>query len=66
MKDWIQRLDSIISLNGRELLDNAGKISREMADEKSYIEYDKYKKEQLNKQNIDDFNELEEDINKLT
>lgn len=31
MKDWIQRLDSIISLNGRELLDNAGKINREVA-----------------------------------
>jgi hypothetical protein len=66
MKDWIQRLDSIISLNGRELLDNAGKISREMADEKSYIEYDKYKKEQLHKQNIENFNELEEDMKKLT
>ena len=26
MRDWIQRLDMVISLNGRELLSHAGKI----------------------------------------
>nr|WP_242452839.1 RhuM family protein [Prosthecochloris ethylica] len=31
MKDWIQRLDSIIQLNGRELLTHAGKISHKLA-----------------------------------
>ena len=29
MKDWIARLDSILQLNGRELLTHAGKISHE-------------------------------------
>ena len=29
MKDWIERLDSILQLNGRELLTQAGKISHE-------------------------------------
>ena len=28
MKDWISRLDAVISLNGRELLNHAGKISQ--------------------------------------
>ncbi len=65
MKDWIQRLDSIISLNGRELLDNAGKISREAADEKSYFEYNKYKKEILFNQNKENLKELEEDMKSL-
>ena len=27
MSDWIQRLDNILQLNGRELLTHAGKIS---------------------------------------
>ncbi len=27
MKDWVVRLDSILQLNGRELLTHAGKIS---------------------------------------
>ena len=31
MKDWTSRLDSILQLNGRELLTHAGKISHEMA-----------------------------------
>ena len=43
MKDWIARLDTIINLNGRELLQHAGTISHPMAIEKSSIEYQKYK-----------------------
>lgn len=35
MKDWMERLDTILQLNGRELLTHAGKISRQMALEKS-------------------------------
>lgn len=35
MKDWTSRLDSILQLNGRELLTHAGKISHEKAVEKS-------------------------------
>nr|WP_240193379.1 RhuM family protein [Desulfobulbus alkaliphilus] len=34
MTDWIQRLDAIIQLNGRELLTHAGKISHQVAPEK--------------------------------
>jgi len=43
MKDWIERLDSILQLNGRELLTHAGKISHDMALQKSGEEFDKYK-----------------------
>jgi hypothetical protein len=39
MKDWIERLDTILQLNGRELLTHAGKVSRKMALEKSGAEY---------------------------
>ena len=37
MTDWIKRLDSILQLNGRELLTHAGKISHEKALEKSNV-----------------------------
>lgn len=40
MNDWIQRLDAIISLNGRELLQHAGRISHEMAEECSRTQLD--------------------------
>ena len=35
MADWIQRLDSVLQLNARELLNHAGKISHEKALKKS-------------------------------
>lgn len=46
MKDWIERLDAILSINGRELLNHKGSISHEYALEKSSQEYVKYKEKQ--------------------
>ena len=65
MKDWIVRLDAVISLNGRELLTNAGKISHEMAIAKSGLEYKKFKDEQKKIEKIQSLKELEEDIKRL-
>lgn len=65
MKDWCERLDMIISLNGRELLSHAGKISHEIAKAKSELEYYKYKEIQKEQQNIQSLKELEEDIKRL-
>ena len=65
MKDWIARLDAVISLNGRELLTHAGKISHEMAIAKSELEYQKFKDEQKKIEKIQSLKELEEDIKRL-
>lgn len=65
MKDWIQRLDTILQLNGRELLTHAGKISHKMALEKSGEEYKKYKQQQKAIEKEASLKELEEDIKKL-
>ena len=65
MKDWIARLDIILSMNGRELLDNAGKISHKIAKEKSEIEYQKFKEEQKQIEKQISIKELEEDIKRL-
>lgn len=65
MKDWVARLDSILQLNGRELLVHAGSISHEKAVEKSEIEYQKYKTELKTKEIEQSIKELEEDIKKL-
>jgi hypothetical protein len=66
MKDWIERLDMIIQMNGRELLHHAGEISHTMALEKSNIEYGKYKKEQKLFEREKNLKELEQDIIGLT
>ena len=42
MNDWIARLDSLLQLNGREILTHAGKISHQMAQEKSEMELEKF------------------------
>lgn len=65
MKDWIERLDLILQLNGRELLTHAGKISHEMALKKSGEELEKYRLTQKKIEREQSLKELEEDIKKL-
>ncbi len=65
MKDWCERLDMVISLNGRELLNHSGKISHQMAIDKSNEEYEKYKIREKAEQRLASFRELEEDIKRL-
>jgi hypothetical protein len=65
MKDWISRLDSILQLNGRELLTHAGKISHEKALQKSEAEFERYKIGQRIIENEQSLKEIEEDIKKL-
>ena len=65
MADWIQRLDVILQLNGRELLTHAGKISHEKALKKSNEEFQKYKIVQQEVEREQNLKEIEEDIKKL-
>ncbi|MDZ7742210.1 MAG: virulence RhuM family protein [Bacteroidota bacterium] len=65
MKDWIERLDNIMQMNGRELLSHAGKISHEMAMKKSGVEYEKYREHQRALEKEESLKELEEDIENL-
>jgi len=65
MKDWISRLDSLLQLNGRELLTHAGKVSHEMALQKSNIEFEKYIVDQKLLEKEQSLNEIEADIKKL-
>ena len=65
MRDWIERLDNILQLNGRELLTHAGEISHKMAIEKSGEEYEKFKQHQKAIEKEASLKELEEDIEKL-
>ncbi len=65
MNDWIARLDTVIQMNGRELLEHAGKISHEMALEKSEKEYEKYHTGIRSAEHEQSLKELETDIKKL-
>ncbi len=65
MHDWIARLDNILQLNGRELLTHAGKITHELALQKSTIEYEKYQQQQSLLEKEQNLREIEEDIKRL-
>ena len=43
MADWITKLDAFLTLNERDILIHAGRISHEMAQTKAELEYDKFK-----------------------
>ena len=43
MKDWIEKLNGFLTLNDREILNNAGSISHILAKENAEREYEKFK-----------------------
>lgn len=49
MNDWSVKLDDFLKLSGRDVLVDAGKIGHTEALEKTYVEYEKYRKELENK-----------------
>ena len=65
MKDWVEKLDAILNLNGREILKHAGKISHKIAIEKSSNEYQKFKELQKRGEKEESLKELEEDLKNI-
>ena len=67
MKDWVAKLDGFLTLNDRDILNNAGKISSEMAKESAEKEYGIYYKKSLKlpSKADEDFDEFAENATKL-
>jgi len=47
MKDWINKLNGFLSLNDRDILKNAGRISHEMAKQLAEAEYEKFNRKRI-------------------
>ena len=43
MEDWAKRLDMFLEFDDREILQDAGKITKKIADEKAFSEFEKYR-----------------------
>jgi hypothetical protein len=65
MNDWITKLEGFLTLNDRDILNNAGKISHQMAKELAESEYEKYRKNIIAENDKQDMKELEEGLKKL-
>ncbi|MDQ7010021.1 MAG: RhuM family protein [Candidatus Gracilibacteria bacterium] len=62
MSDWIERLDLILQMNGKEILTDYGKISHKLALEKSEIIYNEFKENNNKIERKETIFELERDI----
>jgi len=60
MSDWIKKLDAFLSINDRDILNHAGKISHEMAKQFAESEYEKF-----HAKRIDDSKNISSDFDKV-
>ena len=65
MDDWIERLDVILKMNWKEILENYWKISHKLAEDKANIIYKEFKEKRKNIEKKKSFEELENDIKKI-
>jgi len=67
MEDWAKQLDQILIANKYELLQNAGKISIEIAHQRAETEFEKYRiiQDRLFESDFDRFLKLENEVKKM-
>lgn len=65
MKEWIKKLDDILVMNEREILEHAGTISHQMVVELAEKEFEKYQQQQRLIDREHSMKELEEDIKRI-
>ena len=66
MKDWIEKLRLILTMNEKTILECAGSVSHELAAKKGTEEYVKYKDAQKKLEHLNSIKELDKDIKNLT
>jgi len=64
MNDWVEKLNAFLQFNGKEILQDSGKVSANVAKELAYKEYDKFKIKQ-DKLLVSDFDKFLQDTKLL-
>ena len=65
MKDWVEQLSLILTMNRFNILEHKGKISKSLADKKTSDEYVAYKDEQKRLKHLESLKELDRDIKRI-
>jgi len=60
MIDWLTKLDGFLSLNDRDILNHAGKVSHQMAKQLAEQEYDKFHQQRLQNETAEADKHLEQ------
>ncbi|UOQ83756.1 RhuM family protein [Gracilibacillus salinarum] len=63
MKEWMDKLNAFLQFNDRDILENAGRISKYVADKLAMQEYEKFNQHRLNQDTKDDFEQFIENQN---
>lgn len=66
MEDWAEQFDGVLKLSRKEILQNSGKISAEIAKKHAETEFEKYRiiQDRLFKSDFDKFIEIENNLKK--
>jgi hypothetical protein len=64
MHDWVNKIDAFLKVNDREILNNAGKVSHELAKQISEMAYEKFNKMEITQDSKVD-NDFEQAIKKI-
>ena len=65
MRDWVERLRMVLTMNQRSILEDAGRISHELAVQKANEEYMKYQHQLKEEEHLQSLKELESDLKML-
>nr|DAS39722.1 MAG TPA: virulence protein RhuM family [Caudoviricetes sp.] len=66
MRDWINKLKLILTMNEKNILEHAGKISHKLAIEKVTKEYITYKEQQRKIEHLDSIKQLDKDLKRIS
>ena len=65
MRDWVDRLRMVLTMNQRSILEDAGRVSHELAKQKANEEYQKYQHQLREEEHLQSLKELESDLKML-
>ena len=65
MRDWREKLDAFLQFNERDILTNAGKVAKEVADKLALEQYEKFHARRLKSEAQTDAQAFEEAVKKL-
>lgn len=65
MNEWVNKLNDFMTLNDKEILEHAGRISAKMAKELAELEYEKYRNKMIGLEDTKEIKELEKILKKL-
>ncbi|HEX7048531.1 MAG TPA: virulence RhuM family protein [Gammaproteobacteria bacterium] len=65
MRDWREKLDAFLKFNEREILDNPGRVSKEVADKLAQEHYEKFNERRLAHDAMEDMVEFDDAVKQL-